>query len=744
MMTRRMTRRRFIQLGGLAGTAVAVSGCTINLQKYETLEPYVVPPEEALPGEYVWYASTCSQCPAGCGIVVQTGNGRAKFIAGNPQHPLNQNRLCARGQAGLQVLYNPDRLRNAVRQTQRGTGDFHSVSWDQILPEIADRVKAARPGGVAYYGNLHTDSLASIAGKFLSALNSPPPVTFDPLTAMEGHRLLADLMRQFYATPGPSLPFFDLAQSDVVFSFGADFSETWLSPVAYGRSYGQMRGGALGKRGYLVQFEPRMSAAGAVADRWIPIAPGTEGLVALALGSIIASQGLGAAKNSPYAGLFANVDVEGIAAASGIPVKTLDELAQTFGAYDRPTAIPGGAMSGHTNAPAAMTAVIALNALLGRAGGPGSAFLLTLPPPTDAFVATNPSSFADVGKLIGRMNGGEVDVLFVHGNPQYELPIASGFAQALATVPFVVSFSWIVDETAMQSDVILPADSYLESWGYRMVTPPGDRPTLSGQQPVVSRQYDTRATTDVFLGLADLLGGAVKQALPWNNTVEFMKAATATLVGQSAPYSTKNADEVWAGWRQYGGWWPTVAPPEVPASPPKLPSSLEVPRPGFEGEGGELPYLLYPYPSVALTDGRGANQPWLQETPDPMTTASWETWVEIHPDTAARIGVKTQDKVKVISSHGEVVTTVYVYPGIEPDVVAVPLGQGHSANGRYAASRGANVLAILTSQTSEAGDWAWAATRVRLERLEGQTQVLPRIENNVGVDFARGQNRFPA
>ncbi len=743
-MTERITRRRFFQLGGLAGTAVALSGCTINLQKYETLEPFVVPPEEALPGEFIWYASTCSQCPAGCGIVVRTSNGRADFIAGNPKHPLNWGKLCARGQAGLQVLYNPDRLRNAVRQEQRGSGIFAPVYWDQILPQVADRVKAARPGAVAYYGRLHTDSLTTIVSKFLGALSSPPPVTYDALTAVEGHRLLADLMRLLYGTPGPSLPFFDLAQSDVVFSFGADLSETWLSPVAYGRSYGQMRGGALGKRGYLVQFEPRMSAAGAVADRWVPITPGTEGQVALALGNIIVNQGLGKAKESPYAGLFADVDVEGIADASGISVKTLEELAQTFAAYDRPTAIPGGAMSGHSNAPAAMTAVIALNALVGRAGDPDSAFLLTAPPPTDAFAGASPSSFTDVRKLIERMDGGEVDVLFVYGNPLYELPVTAGFAQALARVPFVVSFSWIVDETAMQSDVILPDDSYLESWGYQVVTPPGDRPALSGQQPVVSRLYDTQATTDVFLDLAERLGGPVKQALPWKNTVEFMKAATSTLAGQNAPYDTKNPDAVWAGWRQYGGWWPVAAAPSVPQSGPKLPASLQVARPRFDGESGEFPYLLYPYLSVALTDGRGANQPWLQETPDPMTTASWETWVEIHPETAARLGVKSQDLVKVISPHSEIVTIVYVYPGIKPDVVAVPLGQGHSADGRYAANRGANALAILAPQTGEAGDWAWAATRVRLEPLKGQNRVLPRIENNVGVDFAREHDKLPA
>jgi len=743
-MTRQISRRQFIQLGGLTGAAVALSGCTINLQKYETIEPYVVPPEEALPGQFIWYASTCRQCPAGCGIIVRVSNGRASYVAGNPRHPLNRGRLCARGQAGLQLLYNPDRLQNAVQQSGRGTRQFQPLHWDQALAQVADRVKAAKPGAVAFYGRLYSDSLAAVVSPFLSALNAPPPVFFDPLMAFQGQRQLADACGRLYENqPGLSLPFFDLAHSDVVFSFGADLAGTWLSPVAYGQAFGEMRGGALGKRGYLVQFEPRMSATGAVADEWIPIAPGTEGLVALALGKLIVERGYGRAKDSPYGALFSAADVNGIAAASGVTKETLEELAYAFARYERPTAIPGGAMAGHTNAAPAIAAVMALNALVGRASVPNSALTLTPPAPTEAFMATVPSSYANVQKLIEKMNAGSVDVLFVHGNPMYELPLAAGFAEALARVPFVVSFSSMVDETAVYADLVLPDDTYLESWGYQVVTPPGDRPAVSGGQPVVGRLYDTQATTDVFMALAEQLGGAVKQAVPWKNTVEFMKAATATLAGQSAPYSTDTPDDVWASWRQYGGWWPAAAAPMEPKSPPSLPESLDVPAPRLDGDGGEFPYVLYPYLSTALSDGRGANQPWLQETPDPMVTASWDTWVEINPATAAHLGVKANDLVKVISPHSEIVATVYIYPAIRPEVIAVPLGQGHSAYGRYATNVGANVLAILTASSGADGEWAWGATRVKLEPLQGQSRVLPAIESNVGVEFARKEHLLP-
>ena len=296
-MTKRITRRQFIQMGGLAGTAMAISGCTINLQKAETLEPYVVPPEEALPGENVWYASACRQCPAGCGIIVRVSNGRAHKIEGNPLHPLNHGRLCARGQAGLQVLYNPDRLRNAVKQEVRGSRSFTAIPWEQALAQVADRLKGAKIGSMAFYSSLMSDSLAVVAAPFMQALNAPAPVFYDTLGAFGGRGTLARVTGQLLGTE-PTLPFFDLAGSDVVFSFGASLAETWLSPVAYGRAYGEMRGGRLGKRGYLVQFEPRMSATGAIADEWVPIKPGTDGLVAMALGKLIAERGAGAARTA--------------------------------------------------------------------------------------------------------------------------------------------------------------------------------------------------------------------------------------------------------------------------------------------------------------------------------------------------------------------------------------------------------------------------------------------------------------
>ncbi|MEW6217245.1 MAG: twin-arginine translocation signal domain-containing protein, partial [Candidatus Bipolaricaulota bacterium] len=164
----RLSRRGFLKLAAGSGVAVGLSPKVRRI----LLEPFVRPPEEELPGRATWYASTCRQCPAGCGIIVRVINGRPRKIEGNPSHPLNRGKLCARGQAGLQVLYNPDRLRNAVRQTGgRGSRHFEPIGWDEALDQLASTLAALQdPQRVAFLGGLIPDHLHQVVSRFLQAL----------------------------------------------------------------------------------------------------------------------------------------------------------------------------------------------------------------------------------------------------------------------------------------------------------------------------------------------------------------------------------------------------------------------------------------------------------------------------------------------------------------------------------------------------------------------------------------------
>jgi anaerobic selenocysteine-containing dehydrogenase len=728
-MPKTLSRRDFLKIAAGASAATGLA----PLARRVVIEPFVHPPEEELPGRAAWYASTCRQCPAGCGIVVRTINGRAKKIEGNPLHPLNRGKLCARGQAGLQVLYNPDRLKNAVRQSGgRGSRQFEPLYWPEALDLVKDKIATlGSPDRLAYLGGLMPGHVYRLAAHLLEALDAPPPVIYDLLSALEGRSAASQLSRAFFGEP--ELPEYDLSQSDVVLSFGANFLETWMSPVAQSAAYGVMRQGSMGSRGLLIQFEPRLSATAASADEWIPVRPGAEGYVALALGRIIVEERLGhVGSHRPHAALYQNVDVRQVAALSEVPVETLRRLAVAFADADRAVAIPGGYLAGQRNGFSSMLAVQALNLVVAQVGREGGVYL-SHPGPTAALRQNPPvNTFDEVMGLIARMKAGEIDLLFVHGaNPAYELPAAAGFAEAIARVPYVVSLSSFVDETAVRADLILPEHTYLESWGYQVPSPGADRPVVSSQQPVVRPLYDTQAAADILLGLAARLGGKPAAALPWADEAAYLEETVGELYGSSlGAYDPRTSSGFWALWRQYGGWWSEKQIRREPVVTDIAQKPLLVTTPQFEGAAGDYPFHLYPYSSISLSDGRGANLPWLQETPDPMTTVQWGTWVEMNPVTAAALGLSDDDIVQVESPQGVLEAPVVVYPGIRPDVVAIPVGQGHLDYGRFAgAASGSNPLRLVAPVTDpDTGALAWGATRVRLTPT-GKKHTLARLES---------------
>ena len=728
-MPRNLNRREFLKLAAGASAAAGLAPAIHSL----VIEPFVNPPEEELPGQATWYASTCRQCSAGCGIVVRTIDGRAKKIEGNPLHPLNRGKVCARGQAGLQVLYNPDRLRNAVRQSGgRGSRRFEALYWPEALDLLSNKIATLSSAErLAFLGGMMPSHVYLLVTRLLEALGANPPIVYDLQSALEGRGAAAQLSQAIFGTP--DLPVYDLSQSDVVFSFGANLLETWMSPVAQSVAYGTMRQGLMGNRGLFVQFEPRLSATAASADEWIPVRPGAEGFAALAIGRIIIEERLGhVGSYRSQAVLYEDVDVGAMAAASDVPVDILRRLARAFADADRAVAIPGGYLAGQRNGFASMLAVQSLNLVAAQVGREGGVFLSN--PGQTAALRENPpvNTFDEVMELTRRMKAGEIDLLLIHGtNPLYELPAATGFAEAISRVPFVVSFSPFVDETAVWADLILPDHTYLESWGYQVPLPGADRPVVSSQQPVVRPLYDTLATTEVLLGLAARLGGKPAEALPWVDEASFVEEMVGELFGSSlAAYDARTPSGFWALWRQYGGWWSEKPIHREPDLTELVEKPLPVSEPQFEGDQDDYPFHLYPYSSIILSDGRGANLPWLQETPDPMTTVQWGMWVEINPRTASTLGVSDDDIVQVESPYGMLEVPAVIYPGIRPDVVAIPVGQGHQDYGRFAqAVKGSNPMELVAPITDRStGALAWGATRVRVKPT-GRKQILARLES---------------
>jgi len=311
------------------------------------------------------------------------------------------------------------------------------------------------------------------------------------------------------------------------------------------------------------------------------------------------------------------------------------------------------------------------------------------------------------------MDQEQLQLMLVYGsNPVYTLPSGSGFTQALSKVAHIISFSSFLDDTSRQADLILPDHSNLESWG-DLVPPAGTRSTVIGlMQPVVKPLYDTRAFPDVLLALAKALGGELVKQFPEDSYLKWLEQDLSRRIPELAIGNRQqNLDRL----LQQGGWF-------GPAAVPVVPKSLALPQPPqaaeFSGPPEQSPLQLQIYASLNFYDGRSSHLPWLQQLPDPMSTAVWGSWLEINPQTATKLGIRQGDLVEVSSPAGTLQLPAVVYPGIRPDVVACPIGQGHQGLGRYADGRGVNPLQLVAlPQPSGSQLPAWGGTRVQIRRL---------------------------
>ncbi len=707
-MTNDFSRRDFIKLAG-TGLAVttAITGCG-PASRYTTREPYYKMPEYTYNGQSTYYATTCRECAAGCGLMVRTMQGRAIKVEGNPLHPVNMGKTCARGQNAVHGLYNPDRI-TAPAKRVRGESATSEITWEEATTVVAEALKA---GSVAFLSGMANDAVYDLAAELCAAIGSPAPLRYSAFEVFESQATLRQAAKNVFSSDAPL--HFDLANADVAFCFGSGFLETWQNPVANTRAFSKFRrGGQI--RGHLVVFEPRMSQTAMKADEWVPVAPGTEGLVAAAISKLVAEK-----KNGTVPAGLRAVDIEEAATASGVSAETLDRLATVFANAAKPLALPPAVAGGAANGLSSVSAVLNLNAVannLGKAGG------VLLAPESPLAGGANAASAADLQDFIANINNGKVKTLFIHGfNPVFEIPAAFGFEQALANVGQVISFSTYADETTgnIYVDYQLPDHSALESFGYQRVRTGSEVAVLSGAQPVVAPFFNTMSTIDLLLAAGAAAGG--KAALPYADEVQLIQSKIEPLMAAGdGYYGAADLPAFWASFQQFGGWWKNLPGTATPAASGSLDKALDLQaQPSGEGE-----FFLHAYMSPVLAES-GANKPWLQEVPDPATTIMWNTWLEMNPETAHELGLHDDDVVKVISEAGEVELAIAIHKAIRPDVVAIPFGQGHTNNGRYASGRGANPANLFSAHTNAAGDVISNGIKVKIEKT-GKQAPLSRL-----------------
>ena len=747
-----MRRRAFLKFSALSGAAFAVEGCSDR----GTQLIRFVPEEELVPGVAVWKASVCTMCSAGCGIqvrvmegeaeVVRNGQfgivkmGLAKKLAGNPEHPVNRGKLCARGEAGLQVTYNPDRIKHPLKRVgQRGSGQFTQVSWDEAIQEILTHLQPLasqhESKSLAFLTRPQRGQRGVLIERFLSGFDGAEWVPFELFDdeVLRTANLLSFGHKQ--------LPTVDLARSGYVISFGADFLGTWNSPVAQSAGYGKMRQERSGVRGKFVQVECRVSQTGANADEWVAAHPGTEGLLALGIAHVILKEKLGHAEAAGVAGMRIDGWREGLPAYSpeaiawktGVPPETLTRLAREMAARSPAVAMVGGAPLAQTNGLFTALAVNALNAVLGSVGKPGGLQFTPEPPLPASGVARDNSGerkAISVRALAQQILSGQprpIEVLLLHeANPVFATPLGWRVKEAFEKVPFIASFGSFIDETSNLADLILPDHSFLESWIDDVPESGTTQSVVSVAPPAMRPLHDTRALPDVLLDLAHRLGGQTSQALPGKSYEEMLQMAVAPLAHHPGSINAKDGDEFWNKIQEQGGWWSVEASaaPKAKAAASSF-NAVKNQEAKFAGSVGEYPFYFLPYATPQFYDGRHANLPWMQEIPEVLSTGMWSTWVEINPRAAATLQIEQGDLVEVASPHGKVRAPALLSPGIAADVIGVPVGQGHEEYGRYASGRGANPIKMLAPQVEPAtGALAWAGTRVSITKVGKGELVL--------------------
>ncbi len=597
---------------------------------------------------------------------------------------------------------------------------------------------------------LETGSLGRLADEWLKAVGGRPRLAYETFA----HE---DLRAASQAVFGiDAIPYHAFEDARTIVSLGADFLETWLSPVGYAGAFHQAHALREGHAARVFHVEPRYSMTAANADEWIPSLPGAEAAIALALLRLVLESReappLPAKEVEALTAVARTVDLEAAATQSGVPAAKLKHLAEAL-VKGAPSLVvsAGVAVSGDGGAEAAI-AVNLLNYALGNVGrtvrfGANSAL-------------SRASRYADVVALTRAMAQGEIAVLVVKdANPAFTLPARAGFTEALAKVPFVVSLSSHVDETTARAHLVIPDLTPLESWGdyspregvWGLLQPAMgpvpkvgptnpdalDLPQLTAVRDALGRKapetfpgVETKATGDLLLDTGRaLVPGSEKTVFQAKSFADYLRESWRVMAKTVAPKAT--FDEFWEDALRRGGYWGDVPAAKV-ALRAGVKASAQAPTLG----GSASDPVLLVVPSTRYYDGRGANKVWLHEAPDPMTQVVYGSWVEIPTGTARSLGIQPGDVVRVESPHGAIEAPAYVSETLVTGAVAIPTGLGHTAYGRYARGVGQSPYALQPAEAAASGGRRWLGVRVRLQKT-GRREKLASPAGVTEIDHSR-------
>lgn len=760
---------------------------------------------EWIPYEQYWSTGICLQCPSGCGLRIRSVNHWPVKLEGIKDYPINRGRLCPKGQAGLQVLYDPDRIRHPLRRKgKRGEGEWEKISWDEAIQVVTQRLKKLRETGQSHrllaLGGRYRGHMLELMKRFMEAYGSPNHLG-NPHRGSEG------ILKGHLFTMGER-DFLSIhwEETNYVLSFGASLLEASRSSMLNLRGYGSLRRGRPGIRGKLVQVEPRFSVTASKADQWIPIEPGTDGALALGLAHWIIKEkrydqdfvsrytfGFDDWKDSNgknHIG-FKNLVLKEyspkqVSQITGVSEDIILQIAKEFSSHQPSVAISGRGVGMQTNGTYSQMAIDSLNALMGSIDRPGGLLRQEKPPfqkwpptlkDTQAIKGLSqprldgagdlPFPFAEevLSVLPEKIEKGEpypIDTLLLYyTNPLFSLAEPQKFRSALGKVSFIVSFSPFMDETTELADIVLPDGTYFERWQDDLPEPGPGFPVIGLRSPTLKRPlHDVRNTGDVLIEIAKGIGGTVAKSFPWKEMREALRDSfRGVFRSKRGSIRTKDFEEFWQELIEAGGWWDEAYSfgegrkkfntpsgkfefysltmeqglSELSKRGPKGIDSIlrelkieakgdkaflpHFEKPRLIGEEKEYPFHLIHYKLMTAAEGRGANQPYLQEIFGPHLKEKWDSWVEINPETARILGIGDGDSVWVESKAGRVKTRARLFSGTNPRCIHIPYGQGHRAYGRWAKGRGINPNDLMAREYDYLGGFlSLFSTRVKVYR----------------------------
>jgi molybdopterin-containing oxidoreductase family iron-sulfur binding subunit len=679
-----MSRKQFLALL-TASAAFAASGCSGYRDKGEIV-PYTRKPEEVTPGVANFYASTCTGCSQACGILIKTREGRPIKIDGNPDHPVNRGTVCARGQASILNLYDPNRLRGP----QRGGGKG-SFSWKIAEEEIRKALSEASAAGkqiAVVTGGVVSPTTRSVLTDFGRKY---PTARFYELEAIN------DVPRRkgwetSYGSGNVRAIAWEKAK--VIVALEADFLGTEGNTVEQIRRWAAGRDVlATNECSRLYAVEGSMSLTGANADYRLRLRPDAHEEFLFVLLHELSARGT-IRPDSRLQRLASGHEAAGFSKKHGLAPEMIVHLADDLLKHRG----EGIIVAGETLSEKIHVLVNYLNELLGN-----SALYAGESLPAGAL-----STESDWTSLVSGMKHGDVSVVIHAGaNPVFQLPPVFGYGDALRAVPVSVSLTEQEDETAQACTHILPAHHAFESWGdYTVRTG-----IISLQQPVIAPLYDTRQREAVLL----MLAGA-----PYSETLyhEYLMKR----------WETEIYPRFGAG-TEFRAFWLSslhdgVVTQDVPVTPLNFRmEALDVLTPPAALEG----YVVAVRRNHFLGDGAFANNGWLQELPHPVSKVVWDNYAAVAPKCAQELGAENDGLIAVTLHGARVVLPVFVQPGQAEKTISVEMGYGRRNGGPIGTGIGVDVIPLLTG-ASLTGQRIFRGAGV--EKAEGKYQLVTTQEHH--------------